>query len=134
MGSNQLNALREAFERMTDVDTAAAALSEAQSYRLKSGSFTSPLAQKMACDGTTSPGSYIFARKSIRSLVILVVSSLVFMVSSFIIQLHGGKCLVTQHHHFRSLPSDLSHNVFHQVVASGTGAHSHSFILKSATG
>ena len=139
MGSNQLNVLREAFERMTDIDTAAAALSEAQSYRLKSGSFTNPLAQKMACDGTTSPGSYIFARKSIRSpivhfLVILVVSSLVFMVSSFIIQLHGGKCLATQHHHFRSLPSDLSHNMFHQVVASETGAHSHSFILKSATG
>ena len=66
IGSNQLNALREAFERMADVDTAAAALSEAQSYRLKSHSFTNPLAQKMACDGTTSPGSYIFARKSIR--------------------------------------------------------------------
>ena len=56
MGSNQMNALREAFERMADIDTAAEALSEAQIYRTKGGSFSSELAKKMACDGKTSPG------------------------------------------------------------------------------
>ena len=59
MGTNQMNALREAFERMTDIDTAAEALSEAQIFRIKSGSFSGELAKKMACDGKTSPGSDI---------------------------------------------------------------------------
>jgi hAT family C-terminal dimerisation region len=59
MGAGQMNALRDAFERMTDVDTAAEALSEAQTYRMKAGSFSGPLAQKMACDGKTSPGMRI---------------------------------------------------------------------------
>jgi len=59
MGTNQMNALREAFERMTDIDTAAEALSEAQIFRIKSGSFSDELAKKMACDGKTSPGSDI---------------------------------------------------------------------------
>jgi hypothetical protein len=44
MGIGQLSALRSAFERMTDVDTAAEALSEAQTLCVKAGSFSSPLA------------------------------------------------------------------------------------------
>jgi hypothetical protein len=59
MGTDQLNALRSAFERMTNVDTAAEALSEVQTLCVKVGSFSSPLAQKMAVDGKTSPGMYI---------------------------------------------------------------------------
>jgi hypothetical protein len=56
MDTGQLNALRTAFERMTDLDTAAAALSEAQTFCAKVGSFSSPLAHKMTVDGKTSPG------------------------------------------------------------------------------
>jgi hypothetical protein len=59
MGTGQLNALRYAFERMTNVDTAVEALSEVQTFCVKVGSFSSPLAQKMAVDGKTSPGMYI---------------------------------------------------------------------------
>jgi hypothetical protein len=44
MGTSQLNALRTAFERMRDVDTAAEVLSEAQTFCVKAGSFSSPLA------------------------------------------------------------------------------------------
>jgi hypothetical protein len=43
VGPDQLNALRTAFERMTDLDTAAAALSEAQTFCTKTGSFSIPL-------------------------------------------------------------------------------------------
>jgi hypothetical protein len=43
MSTGQLNALRIAFERMTDLDTAAAALSKAQTICVKAGSFSSPL-------------------------------------------------------------------------------------------
>jgi hypothetical protein len=39
----QLNALRTTFERMIDVDTAAAALSKAQTFCVNDGSFSSPL-------------------------------------------------------------------------------------------
>jgi hypothetical protein len=39
MGTGQLNALRTAFEKMTDVDTAAEVLSEAQTICVKAGSF-----------------------------------------------------------------------------------------------
>jgi hypothetical protein len=46
MGTGQLNALQSAFERMTDVDTAAEALSEAQTFCVKVGSFSSPLPRK----------------------------------------------------------------------------------------
>jgi hypothetical protein len=61
MGTGQLNALRIAFERMTDLDTAAAAaLSEAQTFCAKASSFSNPLAQKMAVDGKTSPGMQLF--------------------------------------------------------------------------
>jgi hypothetical protein len=59
MGTSQLNALRTAFERMTDVDTSAEALSEAQTLCVNAGSFSIPLAQKMVVDGKTSPGMYI---------------------------------------------------------------------------
>jgi hypothetical protein len=60
MGPGQLNTLRTAFERMTDLDTAAVALSEAQTFYAKIGSFSSPLAQKMAVDGKTSPDMHLF--------------------------------------------------------------------------
>jgi hypothetical protein len=46
MGTGQLSALRSAFERMIDVDTAAEALSETQTFYANAGSFLSPLAQK----------------------------------------------------------------------------------------
>jgi hypothetical protein len=46
MCPGQLNALRITFERMTDLDTAAAALSEVQTFCAKVGSSLSPLAQK----------------------------------------------------------------------------------------
>jgi hypothetical protein len=51
MGSGQLNALRTAFERMIDLDKAAVALSEAQTFCAKADSFSRPLTQKMAVDG-----------------------------------------------------------------------------------
>jgi hypothetical protein len=44
MGTGQLNALRTAFERMTDFDIAAEALLEAQTFCVKTDSFSSPLA------------------------------------------------------------------------------------------
>jgi hypothetical protein len=59
MGTGQLNALRSAFERMTDVDTTTEALSEAQTFCVKTDSFSSSLAQKISIDGKTSPGMYI---------------------------------------------------------------------------
>jgi hypothetical protein len=55
MGPGQLNALRTAFERMIDLDTAAATLSEAQTFYAKTGSFSCPLTQKMTVDAKTSP-------------------------------------------------------------------------------
>jgi hypothetical protein len=59
MGPGQLNALRTAFERMTDLDTATVALSEAQTFCSKVGSFSSPLAPKMAVDGKTPPSMHL---------------------------------------------------------------------------
>jgi hypothetical protein len=59
MGPGQLNALRTAFKRMTDLDTAAAALSEAQTFYAKVGSFSSPLTQKMVVDGKILPGMHL---------------------------------------------------------------------------
>jgi hypothetical protein len=59
MGTGQLSALRSAFERMTDVDTSAEALSETQTFYVNAGFFLSPLAQKMVVDGKTSSGMYI---------------------------------------------------------------------------
>jgi hypothetical protein len=98
MGTDQLSALRSAFERMTDVDTAAETLSEAQTLCVKDGSFSSPLAQKMAVDGKTSPGMYIqlhlFASHVLTSKLV---------TCSHHLQVHGGKCSVTRHLHFRSL-------------------------------
>jgi hypothetical protein len=46
MGTGQLNALRSAFEKMTDVNTAAEALSEAQTFCVKAGYFSSTLPRK----------------------------------------------------------------------------------------
>jgi hypothetical protein len=58
-GPGQLNALRTAFKRMTDLGTVATTLSEAQTFCAKASSFSSPLAQKMAVDGKTSPGMHL---------------------------------------------------------------------------
>jgi hypothetical protein len=44
MGPGQLNALRTTFERITDLDTTAAALSKVQTFCAKVDSFSSPLA------------------------------------------------------------------------------------------
>jgi hypothetical protein len=98
MGTGQLNALRSAFERMTDVDTATETLSEAQTFCVKAGFFSSPLAQKIAIDGKTSPGMYI----QLHLLASHVLSSKLMMCSHHL-QMHGGKCSVTPHLHFRSL-------------------------------
>jgi hypothetical protein len=98
MGTGQLSALRSAFERMTDVDTAAEALSQAQTFCVKAGSFSSPLAQKMAVDGKTSPGMYI----QLHLLTSHVLTSKL-MTCSHHLQVHGGKCSVTRHLHFRIL-------------------------------
>jgi hypothetical protein len=46
MGTAQLNALRTAFQIMTNVDTAAESLSEAQTFCVKVVSFSSPLPKK----------------------------------------------------------------------------------------
>jgi hypothetical protein len=129
MGTSQLNALRIAFERMTDLDTAAVALSEAQTFCAKAGSFSSPLAQKMAVDGKTSPGMHLFQLHFIATDVLT--SKL--MPCSYHFQLYGGKCSVTRHLRFRSMQCDLSLNVHQLLDASGIGAHLHSSILRSAT-
>jgi hypothetical protein len=99
MGTGQLNALRTAFERMTNLDIAAEALSEAQTFCVKASSFSSPLAQKMAVDGKTLPGMHLLQLHLIASDVLT--SKL--MTRSHHLQLHGGKYSVTQHLHFRSL-------------------------------
>jgi hypothetical protein len=99
MGPGQLNALRTAFERMTDFDTATAALSKAQTFCINVSSFSSPLAQKMAVDGKTSPGMHLIQFYFIATDVLI--SKL--MSCSHPFQLHGGKCSVTRHLHFRSL-------------------------------
>jgi hypothetical protein len=98
MGTGQLSALRSAFERMKNVDTAAEALSEAQTLCAKAGSFSSPLAQKMVVDGKTSPDMYI----QLHLLASHVLTSKLMMCSHRL-QVHGGKCSVTRHLHFRSL-------------------------------
>jgi hypothetical protein len=95
MGTSQLNALRIAFERMTDVDTAAEAQSEVQTFHVKAGSFSSPLAQKMAVDGKTSPGMHI----QLHLFASHVLTSKLMMCSHHL-QVHGGKCSVTRHLHF----------------------------------
>jgi hypothetical protein len=61
MGTGQLNALRTAFERMIDLNTTAAALSEAQTFCANNSSFSSPLAHKMTVDGKTSSGMHVFS-------------------------------------------------------------------------
>jgi hypothetical protein len=60
MGLDQLNALRTVFERMIDLDTAATVLSEAQTFCAKASFFSSPLTQKMAVGGKTSPAMHLF--------------------------------------------------------------------------
>jgi hypothetical protein len=60
MSPDQLNALKTTFVRMTYLDTVAAALSETQIFCAKTGSFSSPLAQKMTVDGKTSSGMHLF--------------------------------------------------------------------------
>jgi hypothetical protein len=99
MGPSQLNALRTTFERMTDFDTMAATLSEMQTFCAKAGSFSSPLTQKIVVDGKTSPGMHLL---QLHFIAIDVLTSKL-MPCSHHFQLHGGKCSVTQHLHFRSL-------------------------------
>lgn len=48
-------ALRMAFERMVDVQTAVQALQEAEVFRQKLGEFGTEMAQRMATDPKTSP-------------------------------------------------------------------------------
>jgi hypothetical protein len=84
---------------MTNLDTVAEALSEAQTFCAKTGSFSSPLAQKMAVDGKTSPRMHLLQLYLLASDVLT--SKL--MTYSHHLQLHGGKCSVTQHLYFRSL-------------------------------
>jgi hypothetical protein len=98
MGTGQLSALRSAFERMIDVDTATEALSEAQTFCLNVVSFSSPLAQKMTVDGKMSPGMYI----QLHLLASHILTSKLMMCSHHL-QVHDEKCSVTQHLHFRSL-------------------------------
>jgi hypothetical protein len=98
MGTGQLNALRSAFERMTDVDTTVEALSEAQTFCVNADSFLSPLAQKIVVDGKTSSGMYIQFHLLASHVLI---SKL--MTCSHHLQVHDGKCPVTPHLHFRSL-------------------------------
>jgi hypothetical protein len=75
---------------MTDVDTAAETLSEVQTLCVNAGSFSSPLAQKMAVDGKTSLGMYI----QLHLLASHVLTSK--LVTCFHhLQVHGGKCSVT---------------------------------------
>jgi hypothetical protein len=128
MGTGQLNALRIAFGRMTDLHTAAA-LSEAQTFCAKVGSFSSPLAQKMVVDGKMSSGMHLF---QLHFIVTDVLTSKL-MPRSYHFQLYDGKCSVTRQLHFRSLQCDLSLNVHQLLDASGIGAHLHSSILKSTT-
>jgi hypothetical protein len=129
MRPDQLNALRTAFERMTDLGTAAATLLEAQTFCAEASSFSSPLVQKMAVDGKTSPDMHLLQFHFIATDVLT--SKL--MSCSHHFQLHGGKCSVTRHLHFKSLQCDLSLNVHQLLDASGIGAHFHSSILRSAT-
>jgi hypothetical protein len=83
---------------MIYVNTATEALSEAQTFCVKVDSFSSSLAQKTAIDGKTSPGMYI----QLYLLASHVLTSKL-MACSYHLQVHGGKCLVTPHLHFRSL-------------------------------
>jgi hypothetical protein len=99
MGPGQLNVLRTAFERMTDLKTAAAALLEVQTFCANVDSFSSPLAQKMEVDSKTSSGMHLLQLYFIATDVLT--SKL--MSCSHHFQLHGGKCSVTRHLHFRSL-------------------------------
>jgi hypothetical protein len=99
MGTGQLNALRIAFERMTDLDITAATLSEAQTFCAKAGSFSSSLAQKMVVDGKTLSDMHLLQLHFIATDVL----TFKLMMCSHHFQLHGGKCSVTPHLYFRSL-------------------------------
>jgi nucleoside phosphorylase len=60
MGLDQLNALRNAFERIINLDTAVAVLSEAQTFYANASFFSSPITQKMTVGGKTSPAMHLF--------------------------------------------------------------------------
>jgi hypothetical protein len=47
--------LKDAFERMTDVESAVQALQEAEVFRMKHGEYGSEMAQRMATDLKTTP-------------------------------------------------------------------------------
>jgi hypothetical protein len=112
---------------MTDLDTTTTTLSEAQTFCAKTGSFSSPLAQKMTVDGKTSSGMHLLQLHFIATDVL----TLKLMSCSHHFQLHGGKCSVTQHLYFRSLQYDLSLNVHQLLDVSEIEAHLHSSILRS---
>jgi hypothetical protein len=114
---------------MTDLDTAATALSAAQTFCANAGSFSSPLAQKIAVNSKTSSDMHLIQLHFIATDVLT--SKLMPCFHHF--QLHGGKYSVTRHLHFRSLQYDLSLNVHQLLYASGIRAHLHSSILRSAT-
>jgi hypothetical protein len=125
IGPDQLNALRTAFERMTNLDTAAA-LSEVQIFCAKVGSFSSPLTHKMTVDGKTFPGMHLFLLHFITTNVLT--SKL--MSCPYHFQLHDGKCSVTRHLHFKCLQCNLSLNVHQLLEASRIRAYLHSSILR----
>jgi hypothetical protein len=112
---------------MTDLDTTATVLSEAQTFCAKTGSFSSPLAQKMAVDGKTWSDMHLLQLHFIATDVL----TLKLMSCSHHFQLHGGKCSVSQYLYFRSLQYDLSLNVHQLLDVSEIEAHLHSSILRS---
>jgi hypothetical protein len=91
MGPSQLNALRTVFKRMTDLNTAAATLSEAQTFCAKAGSFSNPLTQKMVVDDKTASGMHLLQLHFIATDILT--SKL--MLCSHHFQLHDGKYSVT---------------------------------------
>jgi hypothetical protein len=84
---------------MTDLDIVAAALSEMQTFCAKTGCFSSPITQEMVVDGKMSPGMHLLQLHFIATDVL----TLKLMLCFHHLQLHGGKCSVTGHLHFRSL-------------------------------
>jgi hypothetical protein len=59
--------LKDAFERMTDVESAVQALQEAEVFRMKHGEYGSEMAQRMATDPKTTPCEHSSQRHLILS-------------------------------------------------------------------
>jgi hypothetical protein len=77
--------------------------------------FSSEQAQQMAMDPKTSPGN-IFCTTSNFSYI-----GIYFLHTFLHMQLPGGWCLDLALHNCSTSLCVLSHNMFHQVVARGTG-------------